>query len=521
MMAVRRLRGRPLLHLPFMADIARDSSRFVVIEKAAQAGVSELQTNLALWATATGFAGRGHVLFLQPTQALMDVFTQTRIDPAIQDSPQIRQLLQPEPPRRRGVDSLRVKRIADGSLSLRGSESRRQLTSFDADWVFLDEADQMPEETYELARRRLRSSRDGRLWAVSTPSFAEAGINAHYRQSDQRRYHLPCPSCGLKQPLTWPENIDFERALRVCRECRAELDVLAAGAWVPEAPGNTRIRGYHIPGLLSPWANIPNMIEASEAMTPVARQQFYNADLGETFSPPGGGLSPDELDHCRRPYALDDYRGQRCDMGVDVGLTLHVVIREHSDEPSQPRRLWFAGQVGWEDLDGLMERFNAPRIVIDAQPEAYMAGTFALRHRSQTWLAYYGRREVGIDWRKGETGKPHTVHLNRTEMLDAVMAHFRDQSLPIPRDARRLGARFRSPDGFAEYYRELLAPKRVMEHDANGNLAARWDDRGRDDHNAHAEAYCFAASQSPIGARPGRIRSVDTNPFRSRPAGWT
>ena len=303
---------------------------------------------------------------------------------------------------------------------------------------------------------------------MSTPSFAEAGIDTHYRQSDQRRYHLPCPSCGLKQPLTWPENIDFERALRVCRECRAELDVLAAGAWVPEAPGNTRIRGYHIPGLLSPWANIPNMIEASEAMTPVAPQQFYNADLGETFSPPGGGLSPEELDRCRRPYALDDYRGQRCDMGVDVGLTLHVVIREHSDEPSQPRRLWFAGQVGWEDLDGLMERFNAPRIVIDAQPEAYMAGTFALRHRSQTWLAYYGRREVGIDWRKGETGKPHTMHLNRTEMLDAVMAHFRDQSLPIPRDARRLGARFRSADGFAEYYRELLAPKRVMEHDANG-----------------------------------------------------
>ena len=42
------------------------------------------------------------MLLLQPTQTLMDVFTQTRIDPAIQDSPQLRQLLQPQPPRRTG-----------------------------------------------------------------------------------------------------------------------------------------------------------------------------------------------------------------------------------------------------------------------------------------------------------------------------------------------------------------------------------------------------------------------------------
>ena len=134
-----------------------------------------------------------------------------------QDSPQLRQLLQPEPPRRKAVDSLRVKRIHDGSLALRGSESHRQITSFEAARVILDEAEQTQEETYGLAHRRLSSSDDGRLSAVSTPGFAEAGIDACFHQSDQQHYHLPCPARGLNRPLSWPESIDFERALVVCR----------------------------------------------------------------------------------------------------------------------------------------------------------------------------------------------------------------------------------------------------------------------------------------------------------------
>ena len=61
---------------------SRSRSPLVATRKAAQVGVSELLTNLALWAAATGFAGRGHILFSQPTPALMDAFTRTRIDRA-------------------------------------------------------------------------------------------------------------------------------------------------------------------------------------------------------------------------------------------------------------------------------------------------------------------------------------------------------------------------------------------------------------------------------------------------------
>ena len=499
-MANRRHRGGPLLHLPFLADIARDRSPFVVIQKAAQVGVSELIVGVVLYASAVRFAGRGNVLVLHPTGPLMDAFTQTRIDPAIQDSPAIRRLLQPEPPRRRNPDSLRAKRIGDGFVALRGAESRRSIVSFDADWVFLDEADQMEEDVYELARRRLASSADGRLWAVSTPRFPEAGINALFRRSDQLRYELPCEACGLRQQPTFEANIDLERGLRVCRGCRIELDVFAQGRWLPDAPGNEGIRGYHVPRILSPWLNVPTLIEASEATSPAAIQEFFNSDLGEVYAPAGGSLSADDLDRCRRDYLGEDYAGQVCDMGVDVGgKVLHVIIREHALRTTKwgrgAQRAWFAGETTWEHIDGLLQLYNVRQCVVDATPEMSKARDFARRHPSKVSLASYGREEPGFNYQRSKQGQPSTVRANRTEMLDTVMYRFREGLSELPRDARRLGGRFRNREGYGEYYRELLEPTRVLDSDAYGGPVFRWRN-SKADHYAHAEGYCWLASET-------------------------
>jgi len=197
-MAHRTLAGRPLVHLPALADIARDGHPFVVIQKSAQVGVSELLVNLALWAGDSGYAGRGNVLFLMPTQNQMDDFAQARIDRALQDSPYLRSRLQPEPPRRKGADSKRLKRVGPGYIYLRGADSRRQVATVDADLVILDEFDQMEEGVLELARKRLGSSQRGLLRIASTPRLPESGVNALYLVSDQRRYFLPCRHCGLE-----------------------------------------------------------------------------------------------------------------------------------------------------------------------------------------------------------------------------------------------------------------------------------------------------------------------------------
>lgn len=142
-------------------------------------------------------------------------------------------------------------------------------------------------------------------------------------------------------------------------------------------------------------------------------------------------------------------------MGVDVGSRLHVAVREHLPESERDGRespLWFAGIVGWDDLDGLMERFNIRHCVIDGNPEAYTTRQFALRHRSRTWLAYCGRRESGTRQQRGESGDPHSCQINRTEAMDAVMQRVRDGLATLPSETRGLGGLVRPKDGFGEYY---------------------------------------------------------------------
>jgi hypothetical protein len=480
--------------MPALVDIARDFHAKIVVQKSAQVGLTELAVNRALHAADSGYAGRGNVLFLMPTLDQIEDFAQARFDAAIQDSVYLRRRLQPEPPRRKGADSMRQKQLGHGRIFLRGTESTRAVSSLDADLVILDEFDQMREGTLSRAEKRLASSRQPCLFVLSTPRLPEAGINALYLSSDQRRYFIPCPACGEEQSLTWNENVDMERAIIVCRTCRAGMNVLVQGGWRVGAPENTQVHGYHLSRLYSPWANIPEMILASQATTPLALQEFYNSDLGEPFVPPGGGLGLNELDAARRKYSVQKYAGQPCVMGVDVGIKLHVVIREtkprRSSFPPLPEfqpRLWFAGQVGFDELDRLMTKFNVLSCAIDEQPERHKAREFLEQSQGGVWLVTYNRHEMGLDV-QGRMIKAH-----RVDFMDQVVERFRRGEAILPEDARNLGGQIK--DGYAEYYREMMAPKRVPFRDARGNFDYRWDEGARDDHYFHAEVYALIAEQ--------------------------
>ncbi|MPZ23599.1 MAG: hypothetical protein GEU28_08640 [Dehalococcoidia bacterium] len=285
----------------------------------------------------------------------------------------------------------------------------------------------------------------------------------------------------------------------ICRDCRHTLNTSGPGRWIAQAPGNNRIRGYHLSQLYSPWANLRAMIEASEETTPAAIQEFQNSDLGEAFVPPGGGLSVDVIDRCRDGYGLDEYAGQECTMGVDVGIRLHVVVRERCSKKGQrgscgqPHRLWFAGEATWDDLLALVKRFNVQQCLIDAQPEMHMASQFVRGNPGVASLAQYGRHENGHHYQRGDGSRPNVYHINRPEAMDEVMQRFHDRLVLLPRDARGLGGRVR--DGLGDYYRQILAPKRTLEQDAQGNWVSRWVDNGKADHYAHAELYCMMAER--------------------------
>ena len=281
------------------------------------------------------------------------------------------------------------------------------------------------------------------------------------------------------------------------------MDPWLAGRWEVQAPGNTAIHGYALNRLYLPWCQLGPMVEASKATTPAALRAFYTSDLGEPFAPPGSSLSPDDLDRCRADYDLSDYAGEDCVMGIDVGLRLHVVIRQlppHRDEQSttpaeeaDDRRLWSAGEVStFEELEPLWERFHVRMTVIDAQPELHKAAEFARLHPDAVWLARYSAGVDGPRQEWGDDQRPNFYHVNRTMVLDELADRIWDGTLGLPRQARRLGGREKR--GHGEYYRELLALQRTIDDDASDNPLGRWIKRG-DDHYAHAEVYAMLAER--------------------------
>ena len=507
-MTVRRFNGQSPIHIPAMVDIMRDPHPLVVVQKSAQIGITEAVITKALHTAVARRGGRGNALLAMPTGDQMADFVAARIDAAIQESALLRAQMQPEPPRRRSPDNRRVKAFRSGGLLFTRSAVARQLTSVDADFVGLDEYDWMEEGAFELARERIASSRAPQLLLVSTPRYPDAGINAKFLLSDQRSYYLPCPSCGFEQPLVWERNVDLEAARIVCRICRDPLDVHVPGRWIAEAPGNTEIHGYKLSRLYAPWLDLPQLIAQSREDTLAGRRAFMNGGLGEVYSDETSGLTRDVLLWNRRDYGLDDYQGQACDMGVDVGKRLHVVIREHvfeSDylyEDEEVRsgrfpRLWWAGTVdSFDELARLMRAVQHP-----------------LRRRSTTSPKdiLRGNSRPGLSARSGSCvtaatslvtsmiATPNLIPLiraNRTEALDAAFKRFHDGLADLPRDAHHLGAKVR--EGIGEYFRELLAPQRTIERDARGRDVARWVEGGKPDHYAHAEAYCQLASEGLV-----------------------
>jgi hypothetical protein len=181
-------------------------------------------------------------------------------------------------------------------------------------------------------------------------------------------------------------------------------------------------------------------------------------------------------------------------MGVDVGVTCHVIIREATplqvmgnDVPFRAR-LRFAGTVtSFAELAPLMEKYKVDATCIDLYPETQLVTQFATSCRRRVFLADYDHYQPGHKL----SGDMRTISANRTDVLDEMVDRFRRGLLPLPADARYLGGRVK--EGYGEYYREMMALGRTLERDAHGNPRAKWVDNRKADHYFHSEVYCMLA----------------------------
>lgn len=492
----------------YLRAIYEEQAQRVVLYKASQVGVSEYLISYALHACDQRLAT---TLYIFPTDGLVSDFSTARMGPAIEASEYLAGLVVDGSGDKRGSDRVTLKRIRNRFLYLRGGTVRKngsapQLKSIPADVLIFDELDEIDPRAPAIARKRLGHSGIAEERLASTPTYAGHGIHAEWQASDMREWFVRCVGCGNRQPMTihdivlewdslgrpvaWHGQQDGA-AFVACRKCGKAIDRLQHGEWVATTPGQDTV-GYHITKFMSPLVSLDDIVTNLDTVDETKRREAFNQDLGETYTPRGGSLTTDILDACKRDYATGPVATETCFMGVDVGRAWHVVIRAKINEQGE-RPLRFAGDVPSADEVGRLIRLYNPRtVVIDALPETSKVRELQAAHRKYLiWPAYYGVQKVGS---KKEDAfawdyKEQIANLDRTRTLDETFARFIDHSNTLPANVADI----------RDYYAHMMASVRVLEKDTYGQEVARYVESGPD-HFAHAENYCMAASECPMGA---------------------
>ena len=297
----------------------------VVFMKAAQLGATEMGNN---WIGYVIHHAPGPMMAVSPTVEMAKRNSKQRIDPLIEESPVLADLIAPARSRDAG-NTILAKEFRGGVLVMTGANSAVGLRSMPVRYLFLDEVDGYPldvegeGDAISLAEARTRTFTRRKILIVSTPTISGASaIEREYEASDQRRYFVPCPHCSHRQwlrfeQLRWDKG-QPETAAYVCESCDTAIAehhktwMLEHGEWRAMADGSSgKTAGFHLSSLYSPvgwrsWREIAAAWEAAvnkESGSAAAIKTFKNTELGETWVEEG-----EAPDWQRLIERRDDYR---------------------------------------------------------------------------------------------------------------------------------------------------------------------------------------------------------------------
>ncbi|MBL0320089.1 MAG: phage terminase large subunit family protein [Alphaproteobacteria bacterium] len=489
----------------------------IVFVKGAQIGGTEYGNN---WIGYVIHMVPGPMMAVSPTVELAKRNSKQRIDPQIEDTAELKELVKPARSRDSG-NTILAKEFPGGVLVMTGANSAVGLRSMPARYLFMDEVDGYPGDVEGegdpilLAERRSATfQRRRKILLVSTPTLKGLSrIQREFEASDQRYYHVPCPHCKHEQPLIfanlrWPEGKPNQIAY-VCEECGALIEehhktyMLANGRWVPSNPGNGHTVGYHLSSLYSPvgwfsWANAAEMYEAAQK-NPELLKGFINTVLGEPFEEEYEAPEWQRLYERREHYLMGiiPEGGLFLTAGVDIQkdrIECEIVAWGRNKESWSIDYQVFQGSTNapdvWKRLDQLLDRdwqhtrgCTLPIRVMSVDsgyatqdvynwvknyPQASWGASGARAGSPRTVVAIKGRdteTALILSVSKADVGgKRRGLRVWNISGPVAKMELYRWLKLERPTDSMEkfLPGSCHFPEYDAEYFKQLTAEKRVV-----------------------------------------------------------
>lgn len=302
----------------------------------------------------------GPMLCVQPTVEMAKRLSKQRLESMITETPCLSDKIAP-PRSRDSGNTMFSKEFPGGIMLLTGANSATGLRSAPCRYLFADEVDAFPSDVdgegdpVALAERRTTTFARRKILLTSTPTVKDfSRVESEYNRSDQRRYFVPCPSCGEMQWLKWqqlkwtegkPGSVRYQ-----CEHCGERFEevnkprMLASGEWRATAPSDGKTAGFHLSGLYSPlgwcsWEQLVDDFLRAKGDAP-ALKAFVNTRLSETWQEDyAASISADGLMAKRLAY-----EPATCPDGV-VLLTSGVDVQDNRLAVSVWG--WSEGETGW------------------------------------------------------------------------------------------------------------------------------------------------------------------------------
>lgn len=504
----------------------------VVFMAGSQLGKTEAGLN---WLGYIVHQSPGPVLMVQPTVEMAKTYSKQRLDPLVEASPVLRDRVR-EPRARDSGNTIFSKEFAGGILRITGANSSASLSSMPVRFLFLDEVDRYPGDVdgegdpVALAIQRTVNFANRKVLIVSTPTIkGSSRIEAAYAESDQRRYWVPCPTCGQEQILEWKQvrwvNGERDKAHYVCLHCEAIIPehrkgwMLERGRWLAEGP-DSLTAGFHLSSLYSPlgwvsWGQIA--VEHGQVYRdPTRLKVWVNTKLGETWEEAAEQLDGEGLMERREAFGLLLPAGiVILTAGVDVQddrLEVEIVgwgrdeeswsvdYRVLSGDPSGP--------AVWQDLDNLLSNpFPHARQVPDLHIRAAAVDTGG--HHTLSAYAYCRNRQNRRIWAiKGRGGMGVPIWPRRPSRNNKGRVPLFIVGVDAAKEAVYARLRLKEPgpgychfplDRDAEWFRQLTA-ERITTRFHRGIPIREWKKRDGDRNEAlDCRVYSMTALHGLVG----------------------
>lgn len=488
----------------FQETILSDTSRVVNVQKCAQVGMSEAMARyvIGLCRIMPYFSA----ILTMPYSGDATKFVKTRINPIINDSPDLASAVNPD------LDNTEIKEIGTSLFYARGTSGETAALSVPADLLVHDEIDRSDPHTIQQYQSRIKHSSWKLTRKFGTPTVDGVGI-ALEMASSLRKYHMcKCYHCnhyfvpsyhtdiiipgytGELRDITRDniQRLAWRETKLICPKCGKEPSLAPEHReWVIENPGDMlEAVGYYV----TPFS-VPLVVPLSQIVlesTKFLWHEFCNQTLGETNSDRTEELTLEDVKACRFDGSLE--AASLHHMGIDMGLICHIVVGRRTPEGQllvvhrervplpRIRQRYREIKQQFRCLITVMDGYPYTDTVYELQqndPNLYGA----IYHNTKKMLQYsITKAEEDLD-----KGKLPIVQarVHRNQNFDSVMGLFKRRELVWAAGDENDAAVFSG---------HVLAMKRKQEKDTNGEMVYVWHKPADgQDHYMHALGYLNVA----------------------------